>query len=29
VMGGLIEIAGIELSAIDALLYAWFVLAAQ
>ena len=27
-MGGLIEIAGIELSAIDALLYVWFVLAA-
>ena len=26
-MGGLIEIAGIELNAIDALLYVWFVLA--
>jgi hypothetical protein len=27
VVGGLIQIAGIELSAIDALLCAWFVLA--
>ncbi len=27
-MGRLIEIAGLEVSAIDALLYAWFVLAA-
>jgi hypothetical protein len=27
VVGGLIEIAGIELNAIDALLYVWFVLA--
>ena len=26
-MGGLIEIAGIELNAIDTLLYVWFVLA--
>ncbi len=26
-MGGLIEIAGIEISTIDALLYVWFVLA--
>ena len=26
-MGGLIEIAGIEVNAIDALLYVWFVLA--
>jgi hypothetical protein len=27
VMGGLIEIAGIEVNAIDTLLYVWFVLA--
>jgi hypothetical protein len=26
-MGGLIEVAGIELNAIDVLLYVWFVLA--
>ncbi len=26
-MGGLIEIAGVEFNAIDALLYVWFVLA--
>ena len=27
-MGGLIEIAGLEVSAVDALLYAWFALSA-